>query len=139
MPTVLIADNDRAVSGLLSDVLQRYGMRTRFAYDGAEASALARAPDVDLLVCDLDMPARSGLEVLESLRDLPAPPTAMVISGYLDDAIEARLRELPFVRQTFRKPFDLLLFAETVRRLAGKAVEAASRRGGEAGGISAEH
>lgn len=132
--TVLIADNDRAVSGLLSEVLQRSGLHPIHAYDGDEARRLARDASVRVLVCDLDMPGASGLEVLESLSDLPSPPKAMVISGYLDSAIEARLRALPFVKDVMRKPFDLLLFSATVRRLAG--LEAISGGGGP---VAVEH
>lgn len=138
MPTVLIADNDRAVSGLLSDVLQRYGLQLEHAYDGEEAWRLARSGSPDVLVCDLDMPGRSGLDVLESLRELDAPPTSVVISGYLDASIEERLRALPFVEQVFRKPFDLLVFAGAVRRLASRAAAARiGRAEGEEGAATA--
>ena len=66
--TVLIADNDRAVSGLLTEVLAQSGLETSNAYDGDEACRMAREEAVGVLVCDLDMPGASGLEVLESLR-----------------------------------------------------------------------
>ena len=115
--TVLIADNDRAVSGLLSDVLQQSGLCLRHAYDGEQARHMAREPGLKVLVCDLDMPRASGLEVLESLLDLPRPPRTVVISGYLDARVEARLRALPFVCAVLRKPFDLLAFSAMVTRL----------------------
>lgn len=115
--TVLIADNDRAVSGLLTDVLKQSGLQLLHAYDGDVARSLARDDRVRVLVCDLDMPGASGLEVLESLRDLREPPRSIVISGYLDTAIEARLRAMPYVQEVLRKPFDLLVFAALVRRL----------------------
>ncbi len=117
--TVLIADNDRAVGGLLGEVLQQAGLEPIHAWDGHEASRLARRADLRVFVCDLDMPGRSGLEVLESLRDLPAPPPAVVVSGFVTGAVEERLRALPFVREVLRKPFDLLRFSATVQRLAG--------------------
>lgn len=116
-PLVLIADNDRAVSSLLGEVLTRKGMRTTFAYDGEAAADLARDPGIAALVCDLDMPKRHGLDVLASLADLPVPPATVVVSGYLDRAIEERLQALPFVRAVLRKPFDLFAFAERVRGL----------------------
>lgn len=121
--TVLIADNDRAVSGLLTDVLKQSGLQMMHAYDGDEASSLARDQRVRVLVCDLDMPGASGLEVLESLRDLADPPRSIVISGYLDSGIEARLRTMPFVQEVLRKPFDLLVFAALVRRLVAQGEE----------------
>lgn len=127
--TVLIADNDRAVSGLLTDVLKQSGLQLMHAFDGEEASRLGRDEQVRVMVCDLDMPGATGLEVLESLSDLPEPPLSIVISGYLDNAIEARLRALPFVCEVLRKPFDLLVFAGIVRRLVA---EAAAASGGAA-------
>ena len=120
--TVLIADNDRAVSGLLSEVLQQSGLQPTHAYDGQEARRMARDPAIRVLVCDLDMPGASGLEVLESLQDLPNPPKALVISGYLDSRIEVRLRALPYVQDVMRKPFDLLVFAAVVKRMAAPEV-----------------
>ena len=68
---VLIADNDRAVSGLLTDVLKQSSLSILHAYDGDAAILMARDERVEVLVCDLDMPGASGLEVLESLRALP--------------------------------------------------------------------
>ena len=138
--SVLIADNDRAVSGLLTEVLLQSGLRADHAYDGEEARRMARQPGLDVLVCDLDMPGASGLEVLEAMRDLERPPQVMVISGYLDHAIEEQLRTMPFVREVLRKPFDLLSFAAHVRRLAGEARqdEGQIRQGGGSGGHSVE-
>lgn len=122
-PLVLIADNDRAVSSLLGEVLARKGMRVAHAYDGEAAAAMAREPDVAVLVSDLDMPKRHGLEVLASLVDLPTPPPVIVVSGYLDRAIEAQLGRLPFVRAVLRKPFDLFAFADRALALCRQQQE----------------
>ncbi len=133
---VLIADNDHQVSGLLSEVLKQSGIDPSHAYDGEEARRMAREPGLEVLVCDLDMPGASGLEVLESLRELERPPRVVVISGYLDAKIEAQLRSMSFVREVLRKPFDLLGFAGTIRGLLGAAQAAdpvAEAEGGAAG------
>lgn len=118
MPTILLADNDRAVSALLTEILRRFGIAVEPAYDGCEAMAKARLPGLGAIVCDLDMPKASGIEVLESLADLASPPPAIVISGYVDDAVRQRLQRLPFVRDVLRKPFDLMAFAGKVKALA---------------------
>ena len=132
--TVLIADNDRAVGGLLAEVLAQSGLTVASAFDGEEASRMARSAEVRVLVCDLDMPGKSGLEVLESLQDLSQPPKCVVISGYLDEKIEQRLRALPFVKEVMRKPFDLLVFAGVVRQLAAEGL-----RPSGGGHVSVEH
>lgn len=127
MVTVLIADNDSAVSNLLMEALARHGLVVEQAFDGEVARLQARRPDVAVLVCDLDMPRASGVEVLESLADLVAPPNAVVISGYLDQAVLGRLQRLPFVREVLRKPFDLLRFSERIRELASGVRGSAER------------
>ena len=117
-PLVLIADNDRAVSSLLGEVLGRAGLVVHTVFDGEAARLRARDPGVAVLVCDLDMPRLSGIEVIESLADLPDPPLVVVVSGYLDGAIQRRLGAKPYVRGVLPKPFDLLAFADKVRLLA---------------------
>lgn len=119
VPTVLIADNDTEVSSLLADVLVRSGLSVQCCFDGEAASVMARAPGVRVLVCDLDMPRASGVEVVESLRGMPSPPAVVVVSGYMDPAVESRLAALAFVQGVLRKPFDLLDFARRVAELAG--------------------
>ncbi len=118
MATVLLADNDRAVSALLTEILQHAGLAVVHAYDGEAARAMARDPAVAVVVCDLDMPKLSGAEVIASMADLPSPPAVVVISGYVDGSLQQRLGALPFVRDVLRKPFDLLAFAARVRQLA---------------------
>jgi CheY-like chemotaxis protein len=134
MPTILLADNDRAVSSLLTELLRRFGVAVEPAYDGEEAKAKARLPGLDAIVCDLDMPKASGVEVLESLADLPSPLPAIVISGYIDEAVRQRLLRLPFVRDVLRKPFDLLAFAAKVKRIATASGEPPPAAAGAAGG-----
>jgi CheY-like chemotaxis protein len=129
-PTILLADNDRAVSSLLAELLRRFGVAVVQAYDGDEAKAKAREPGLAAIVCDLDMPRASGVEVLESLADLPGPPPAIVISGYIDEAVRSRLGRLPFVREVLRKPFDLLAFARTVQAIAAAPPPGAATAGG---------
>lgn len=129
-PTVLLADNDAAVSALLAEVLRRRGLQVDTAFDGEAARRMVRLGRHRVFVCDLDMPKVSGLEVLESLRDVVDPPPTMVISGYLDARIEARLAKLPFVCAVLRKPFDLMRFAEQVwTRIEADGACAAGERG----------
>ncbi|MDO8349433.1 MAG: response regulator [Planctomycetota bacterium] len=117
-PLVLLADNDRAVSALLTEVLARVGLTVQPVFDGESARLRAREHGVAVLVCDLDMPRLSGLEVIESLADLANPPLVVVVSGYLEGRVRCQLAVLPFVRAILQKPFDLLEFAKKVRILA---------------------
>jgi len=111
---VLLADNDRSVSDLLGAILARAGIATERVYDGNEARERGRARPFRVVVCDLDMPGASGLDVIASFVDLAEPPAVVVISGYVDDEVRRALEARPFVRAVLRKPFDLLEFARIV-------------------------
>jgi DNA-binding response OmpR family regulator len=129
---VLIADNDRGVSGLLTEVLSRAGVPVVHAYDGEAAQRLAADPAIRVVVTDLDMPGASGLDVVESLRSRRSPPLVIVISGYLDAEVRTKLGACPFVREVLGKPFDLLAFASRVRDLLAAAAAGSGAGGGEA-------
>jgi two-component system response regulator CpxR len=70
MPRILLADDDRALTGLLADYLRREGFEVDVAHDGDAALALLRQPAQrpDLLILDVMMPGRDGLETLRELR-----------------------------------------------------------------------
>jgi len=71
MKKILIADDKATSRELLRTVLERQGYAITEAADGEEAlqKALAEAPDLILL--DLQMPRRTGYEVLRELRKDP--------------------------------------------------------------------
>jgi two-component system, NarL family, invasion response regulator UvrY len=81
---VLICDDNEAIRGLLSEVVSGdQGLRVvGEAADGNEAivEAIALRPDVILL--DLAMPKRSGLEALPELRRVAPDARIVVLSGF---------------------------------------------------------
>jgi two-component system response regulator AtoC len=121
---VVIADNDRGVSDLLREVLEQQGLAVEVVADGEAAVRRVAAGGVDLLVCDLDMPRLGGEEVLARLGSMPDGPPVVVISGFLDAAVQARLTRHRCLRGVFAKPFDVLRFASRVAQLAGAAAGA---------------
>lgn len=67
---VIIADDHQVVRQGLRDILSRTTdlQVVGEAVDGAEADALARTGKADLLILDIALPVRRGIQVLESLR-----------------------------------------------------------------------
>jgi two-component system response regulator CpxR len=80
MSRILIADDDRELCGLLVDYLSREGFQVEAVHDGA--SALARIADgarrPDLLILDVMMPGRDGLQTLAELRGRYSLPVIML-------------------------------------------------------------
>jgi two-component system response regulator CpxR len=70
MPRLLIVDDDRALCGLLKDYLEREGFVVDVAYDGDTGLAQLQNPAMrpDLLILDVMMPGRDGLDTLRELR-----------------------------------------------------------------------
>ena len=72
--TVLLADDDIELCELLKEYLQQEGFDVRMAHDGDLALSEATRPGLDVMVLDIMMPGRSGIDVLKNLRkesDLP--------------------------------------------------------------------
>ncbi len=68
MKRILIAEDEPRLSSFLEKGLRSNGFVTTVAEDGAKASALARDDEFDLLVLDLGLPGKDGVEVLRELR-----------------------------------------------------------------------
>lgn len=89
--TILICEDDHNLRQLVRAVL---GERYRFleAEDGHEALELALRARPDLIILDLMMPGRSGLEVLGDLREkLPNGHTRVIVMSAWGHADEAAL------------------------------------------------
>jgi PAS domain S-box-containing protein len=107
--TVLLAEDEPAVRGLVREVLQLAGHRVLEAANGAEALAeLERhGGKIDALVTDLRMPGMDGLELARRIRaDQPGLPT-IAISAYAEEPPDESVVYLT-------KPFSSAELAETV-------------------------
>ena len=87
--TILICEDDQNLRQLVRAVLGD-GYRFLEAQDGDEAVALALRTRPDLIILDLMMPGRSGLDVLNNLRkELPNQETRVIVMsawGHADAA-----------------------------------------------------
>lgn len=67
--TVVVVDDEGALRQLAAKLIERHGYRVLTAGSGDEALALlADGAHVDLMVLDVMMPGKSGLETLEEVR-----------------------------------------------------------------------
>ena len=79
--TILVADDEAVLRALVRATLSSAGYDVLEAADGDEALELARSARPDLIVLDLMMPGKSGLDVLRELRadpELAATPVVML-------------------------------------------------------------
>lgn len=66
---ILVVDDDPSIRGALQILLSKAGYHVVQARDGAEAMRLWRSQGADLVITDLHMPEKNGLEVILELLD----------------------------------------------------------------------
>src|ERR1035441_10898723 len=81
---VLIVEDDRALGAFLKQGLELDGHRVEWAKDGEAALAHAAADHPDLVLLDLSLPKRDGMEVLADLRARRNDAAVLVLSGRSD-------------------------------------------------------
>ena len=116
--TVLVAEDDGDLRGVLTASLTRHGHRVLQARDGAEALATVEREHVDLLVLDLVMPNIDGYEVLARLKsnEKDARIPVVVVSGA--DRSSSELRSLRLGANVYlTKPIEAAALTEEVTRL----------------------
>ncbi len=84
---VLVADDDEAIANAVCRFLSSYGYETLQANDGGRAVELARARRPDVVLLDISMPGKNGVEVLTEL--VPEMPRTgfIMLSGNGDEAV----------------------------------------------------
>jgi EAL domain-containing protein (putative c-di-GMP-specific phosphodiesterase class I)/DNA-binding response OmpR family regulator len=85
--SILVVDDDADLRGLIALALRRAGLSVLEAGDGERALDLINAEVIGVVVCDVGMPAMSGIEVVEVLRRRPETSTLPVIlmTGLADE------------------------------------------------------
>jgi len=76
--TILVVEDDAAISDAVSYALEAEGFRVETAGDGEQALDRARASNYDLMVLDLRLPKVSGIEVCRTLRGESSIPILML-------------------------------------------------------------
>jgi DNA-binding response OmpR family regulator len=76
--TILVVDDDDELTALLTDYLGREGFAVRVARDGNAGLAQAAAGGCGLVLLDIMLPGRDGVEVLRELRRSSAVPVIML-------------------------------------------------------------
>ncbi len=88
---VLVADDEKHLRELVVRELGRRGLDVHGVADGAEALARLAEEAYDVMVLDMKMPRKEGIEVLRELEQLSEPPQVIVMTGFQEvaTAVEA--------------------------------------------------
>ncbi len=137
MARILIAEDEARLAAFLEKGLRSSGFTTTVVGDGVAASAMADAADFDLLLLDLGLPRKDGLEVLRDLRADGSSLPVIVLTARDDTGdriagLEAGADD--YIGKPFH--FDELVARIRARLRVGEGSGSGERHVVEEGGIS---
>lgn len=124
MPRILVVDDDPQVRSLLGAILEREGYEVSTVGDGQEAVTAYESDPFDLVITDLVMPEKEGIETFNELRTFDPDVKVVAISGGGRIGAQDYLAwaRCCGVTHTFAKPIDRLALLNVVEELVGCAV-----------------
>jgi DNA-binding response OmpR family regulator/GAF domain-containing protein len=125
-PCVLVVDDDKRVLELLEVAFTAHGFRVLTVSDGDEALRRVASERPDLVVLDIRLPKKNGLDVCEQIRRHPEDADLPVI--VVSATVETEMRLQAFRRGAddfVTKPFSPKELVARVRRLLARTGAAA--------------
>ncbi|HJQ09986.1 MAG TPA: PAS domain S-box protein [Gemmatimonadaceae bacterium] len=116
--TILLVEDEEAVRGLTSRILEKQGYRVIAAQHGKEAMDIATKEEgrIDLVLTDIVMPGMNGRGLVERLAGIRPRIKSLYMSGYTDDDIVRRGFVEPS-KSFLQKPFTSEALLRTVRKV----------------------
>jgi PAS domain S-box-containing protein len=114
---ILLVEDHADTRRCLHRLLESRGHRVRSADDAQSAIELSKREKFDLLIADVGLPDRSGLELLHELRQREPELPAIALSGYGMPQDAGKSKEAGFIEH-FVKPVDLQKLHAVINMLA---------------------
>jgi DNA-binding response OmpR family regulator len=126
---ILVIDDDANTRVLIRLLLEQHGYRVSLAPDGEVGLALAATQHPDLILLDVAMPRRDGMDVYLDLRNDPriANIPVLILSASLSNRDVQTWLGMPNVADALCKPFDIYALLGRIEAIcAGQANQVAA-------------
>ena len=124
MENILIVDDEKAILDMMAETVSRWGYNPITAEDSASAIEKIHNSPIDLLLTDLRLPDKNGIDLIKEIKEVDPTSKAILFTGYsgIDNAIDAFKAG---VSDYLVKPVDLSELHEKIdnhlnRRKVGK-------------------
>ncbi len=105
--TILVAEDDKNISNLIKEMIERKGYKAITAKNGAEAYRAYRKTRFDLLITDIKMPEMDGLTFIKMVREQDKAIPILIITAYSSERNRALAKGYG-VSGILQKPFTVL-------------------------------
>jgi two-component system OmpR family response regulator len=118
---ILVAEDDAVLADAVQRLLRQSGHVVDWVQNGAQAEDAVQVGQFDLLILDLGLPKKSGLEVLKRLRARDSRLPVLILTA--SDGVSDRVRGLDAGADDYlAKPFDIAELEARVRALARRGM-----------------
>ncbi len=122
---ILVAEDHPSVAEAVVRSLRKSGYAVDQVQDGEEAEAALEANDFDLLILDIGLPKRSGLEVLKRLRSRKSAMPVLILTAL--DSVKDLVAGLDAGADDYlAKPFEFEVLEARVRALMRRGMAGGS-------------
>jgi len=115
MASILVIDDDDSVRALVRSILEREGHQVREAENGETGLTLYRDKPADLVITDIMMPGRDGMEVTLALTQEFLNARVIAITGETGNHNFLNVAKLFGARRILQKPFGVEDLRQAVR------------------------
>jgi len=121
LPRILVVDDEPPIRGLLRQAFEMNGYDVLEASNGVEAVKMFRENDVDLVVTDIIMPDKEGLESIMDLKEIDPDVKIIAMSGggRLEPHSYLQMASKFGAKRVFQKPLSIALLVSAVKELIG--------------------
>ncbi len=121
---IVVVDDEEILVRSFSKLLEKHGYEVFGFKKGSDAIAFSEEEDIDLIICDIRMPGKNGVETIQDIfnhliKDKKKLMPVIFATGYADKEIEKAAENLKPVA-ILRKPFDINHLLEIVQRTLSK-------------------
>ena len=124
---ILVAEDDPSLAESLVRSLRQSGYAVDCVANGDEADSAVQTHDFDLLILDIGLPKKSGLDVLKRLRSRNSATAVLILTAR--DSLNDRVTGLDAGADDYlAKPFELAELRARVRALTRRGMAGGSSR-----------
>jgi len=117
-PKILVVEDNRDVSEIVSEFLTAYGFRVKTALDGQLGLDLFRSEKPDLVLADVLLPKRNGFQICETIKNSDNPVPVILMSAlYKTYNLQQQAKSKYGADEYMLKPLDLMDLARRICRL----------------------